>query len=79
MRSLTKVISEVCLVENIPEGLKNSFIYVQKEKLPWCPPENERIWWAYCHSILIKYLPTNPAELNEWQKNFLKIWTGKDF
>lgn len=78
MRDLGEVLTK--MMEVVPEDLGKSFKHIRDDKLPYCPPENEGMWWQYAHHYLLGYLPKNYIDpLNEWQKKVLTIWTEKEF
>ena len=79
MRKLGEVITEVCTIEGIDPDLKKFLEGVRDDHLPYCPPESERIWWMQTQQAIANKLPPDPTKLVDWQKKFLKIWTGKDF
>ncbi len=79
MRKLDKVIEEVCTVPNIPQGLKEDLERIKNKHLPYCPPESIGLWWENTHESIAQYMPKDATQLNEWQKAFLKIWTGRDW
>jgi hypothetical protein len=79
MRKLNEVIDEVCKVPNIPKILKDDLMNIKDKHLPYCPPESIGMWWKNAHIAIAPHMPTDPSNLNEWQKAFLKIWTGKDW
>jgi hypothetical protein len=79
MRKIDDVINEVLTMEEVPDGLKDRLRHVLEEKLPWCPPENVGLMWHECQIFVNGYLPRDPKELVDWQRKFLKVWTGRDF
>lgn len=42
-------------------------------------PEMIGHWWNETQEFLMEIMPSNPKELQEWQKDVLEIWTGRSF
>ena len=79
MRKLDDVIVEASAVEGVPSVLKDRLNYILKERIPYCPPESVGLMWHESQVYINSFMPGNPKELVDWQKKFLKVWTGKDF
>jgi hypothetical protein len=79
MRKLKDVIEETCKIPNIPKDLKEQLENIKDNHLPYCPPESVGMWWKNAQFAIAPLMPADPTQLNEWQKAFLKVWTGKDW
>lgn len=79
MRNIADVIGEAVKVEGVPEPLKKSLLHILNEKLAYCPPEHIGLMWHECQLFINGHMPKDPKSLVPWQKDFLKVWTGKDW
>jgi len=79
MRNIAEVIEEAVKVEGVPESLKKNLLHILKEKVAYCPPEQMGLMWHESQIYINGHMPKDPKNLLRWQKNFLKVWTGKDW
>jgi hypothetical protein len=76
MRHLHEVINQMLPV--VPKELGERLSYVL-EKVSYTPPEAMNVRWFEIQDELNRFLPPDPAQLVEWQKSMLKVWTGKEW
>lgn len=77
-RELYQVIKE-CLT-TVPEDEKDLIVAFENlySSVIYTPPEAMGRRWAAAQRIIAEKFPHTKEELNEWQKKFLTIWTGKE-
>jgi hypothetical protein len=68
------------LIQQIKEKLPKDYsIDDLAESIEFSSPEMIGYWWEQSQQFINKIMPSNPKELQEWQKDVLEIWTGRSF